>query len=377
MAGKHIIKISGKFYGVLDYIEEPVQPETPVNPGEQPDKPSIPDVPVTPETPVVPSKPEPERVDVDHPAVYLASNNVSGKLDIPTRELTVGSTLAVNYIPKEAEDITVNNKYAYISKYQNDVFSLQHGTSATDLYLVKLDPSTYEPIEGIRRQFNNQLRTTVLYIDELYIYISSCDINSPGFNKVVIIKKDNINDVKQIGGTWNWGGDNYHPDGVTSDDTNVYIISGKTNNIRVYKKETIANRWNSLGTSTPADAYIKLPVSIPHGNNITVASYATNGTLDVSWGGVIYRYNVTDLHNGEYNSFANGKTDCDVIRSPFGSSVINRIVENGNYILLQVGDKIIVMDKDRYLNKDFTTFISSVPSVNTEYSLIDIDIEQE
>lgn len=398
MAGKHIIKISGKFYGVLNRVEEPTQPDEPSNPSENPeipsenpDAPTTPSVPEQPETPVVPSEPVPpvpepepeqpqqppvesERVEVEHTPVYLPTNNVSGRLDIPTRELPVGSTLAVSYIPEEPENINVTNRYAYISKYQNDIFGLQHGTSETDLYLVKLDPVTYEPIEGIRRQFNNQLGTTALYVDELYVYITSSDINRYGLNKVVIIKKDNINDVKQIGGTWNWGGDNYHPAGIASDATNVYIISGKTRNIRIYKKETIANRWDNLGTNTPADAYIKLPVSIPHGNNITVAAYATNNILDVSWGGTIYRYDVSDIHSGAYSSFDTGKTACDVIKAPFEVSVINRIVENNNYILLQVGTRIIIMEKDKYLNKDFTIFVASVPSTDSEHSLIDIEI---
>ena len=110
------------------------------------------------------------------------------------------------------------------------------------------------------------------------------------------------------------------------------------------------------------------------GNNITVATYATNNILDVSWGGIIYRYDVSDIHSGAYSSFDTGKTACDVIKAPFDVSVINRIVENNNYILLQVGTRIIIMEKDKYLNKDFTIFVASVPSTDSEHSLIDIEI---
>ena len=94
----------------------------------------------------------------------------------------------------------------------------------------------------------------------------------------------------------------------------------------------------------------------------------------MSWGGTIYRYDVSDIHSGAYSSFDTGKTACDVIKAPFDVSVINRIVENNNYILLQVGTRIIIMEKDKYLNKDFTSFVASVPSTDSEHSLIDIEI---
>ena len=59
MASKHIIKISGKFYGTR------IQPDEPSNSNVNLDTASTPSVSDQPEAPVVPSKPEPERVEVE------------------------------------------------------------------------------------------------------------------------------------------------------------------------------------------------------------------------------------------------------------------------------------------------------------------------
>ena len=61
MASKHIIKISGKFYGTR------IQPDKPSNPNENLDTASTPSVSDQPETPVVPSDPELDRVEVEQP----------------------------------------------------------------------------------------------------------------------------------------------------------------------------------------------------------------------------------------------------------------------------------------------------------------------
>ena len=55
MASKHIIKISGKFYGTRS------------NPNKNLDTTSTPSVSDQPEVPVVPSEPELDRVEVEQP----------------------------------------------------------------------------------------------------------------------------------------------------------------------------------------------------------------------------------------------------------------------------------------------------------------------
>ena len=61
MASKHIIKISGKFYGTR------IQPDEPSNSNVNLDTASTPSVSDQPEVPVVPSESEPDRVEVEQP----------------------------------------------------------------------------------------------------------------------------------------------------------------------------------------------------------------------------------------------------------------------------------------------------------------------
>ena len=61
MASKHIIKISGKFYGTR------IRPDELSNPNENLDTANTPSVSDQPEVPVVPSEPEADRVEVKQP----------------------------------------------------------------------------------------------------------------------------------------------------------------------------------------------------------------------------------------------------------------------------------------------------------------------
>lgn len=61
MASKHIIKISGKFYGTR------IRPDEPSNPNENLNTASTPSVSNQSEAPVVPSEPEADRIEVEQP----------------------------------------------------------------------------------------------------------------------------------------------------------------------------------------------------------------------------------------------------------------------------------------------------------------------
>lgn len=258
-------------------------------------------------------------------------------------------------------------RYALVASHGDDVFGLKITENGSNFVLSQIDADTYLPVEGKATNVNN-LNPTSLFVDDEFIYISSKSKGNAGRNKVLVYRKDNLSG-KQIGSSWNFSdGHVYHPAGVGADEKYIYIVSGKTNVVRVIEKATVRNNWNG---DVKTYAYIKMPAGVPHDDTTRATVYASNGLLLISFGGnsAVYKFNVSDLYTGNYANLDSAKSAEDTLPIPFNKTALNNIAVNHGYASLQLGDNIIIMEEAKFKNLNFSDYAFALSSNANELSI--------
>lgn len=298
-------------------------------------------------------------------------SSISGMGGMGTGHQAASKVLATSFVEDSVEEIG-SEKYALVASCGDDIFGLKITSNGSNFILTQIDANTYVPVE--EKSVNvNGINPSSMFVDEDFVYISSVNIHSAGQNKVLVYDKNNLSSVNQIGNSWNISDGIYHPAGVGADENNVYIVSGKTDVVRVYKKDSVRANWGKMHNNfNTADAYVKLPTTVPHSNESRATVYANNGILLITYGGSssIYKIDVANIYNGKYRTFGNGKEADDTIRVPFNKSGLNNIAVSNGYASLQLGDSIIVLDENKFKNLDFSDYSFSLSSEPTEFSIV-------